>query len=68
MFKFGQEWPKAIHKCARFVSDFDWSVMEKAQYETYDTDEVYDTMELTSRENKVMCLWYTVFSINYKLI
>ena len=47
---------KTIHKFTHFVSDVDWSLMEKTQYETYDTDEVYDTMDRYSRENKVMYL------------
>ena len=45
---------RAVNNCTNLVENFDWSLMEKVQYETYDTNEVYDSMDVNPKEDEVM--------------
>ena len=37
--------------------------MDKVCYETYDTNEVYDSMDLNPKEKQVMFLFFVLFGI-----
>ena len=49
-----------FNKPAHFVLGF-WSLMDKVDYETYDSNNVYDSMEPSSAEKKVIVFGVAVW-------
>ena len=50
------------------ISDLDWHKMDRMDYETYETDRVYDSMERNPGVDEVCGVWIKIFIVEFVIL